>query len=276
MPSEGGKPAPGRITVTGRLEGQVAVVTGAGRGIGRALALRLAGEGATLVVSSRTRADLDQLLADTGEAGPGSCAVVADARDRDGAKAPVRQAMERFGRVDVLVANVGGRPAASEEDGDVYTCSDDVFEQVVALNLLSTWWTIREALPVMRAQRYGRIITIGSGSAKRAGASAAYVAAKHGVVGLTRALALATGLDGITVNCLCPGWTLTGHNDWAEVGRRMGGIGAEEARDRAEAQNVQHRILEPDELGGMLVLLASPDGAGITGQVISVDGGYKL
>jgi NAD(P)-dependent dehydrogenase (short-subunit alcohol dehydrogenase family) len=264
--------------VTGALDGQVAVVTGAGRGIGRALALRLATEGATLVISSRTQADLEEVLAEAraAGAGQGSVAVAADALDRDEAKAPVRRAVDRFGRVDVLVANVGGRALAAETDGDPYTCTDDIFEQLVTLNLVSQWWTIREALPAMRERRYGRIVVIGSGSARRAGGSAGYVAAKHGIIGLARALALSTGQDGITVNCLNPGWTRTGHNDWEAVGRRNGGIGPDEARQRAESENAQHRILEPEELGGLLLLLASPDGAGITGQVLSVDGGYKL
>ena len=260
------------------LEGQVAVVTGAGRGIGRALALRLAADGATVVVSSRTRSDLDAVLADAEKcgAGAGSRAVVADALDRDGAKAPVDEALAAFGRVDIVVGNVGGRAIAAETDGDPYTCTDDVFEQLVTLNLVSQWWTVRAALPSMRSRRYGRIVLVGSGSAHRAGGSAGYVAAKHGVVGLTRALAVATGRDGITVNCLSPGWTRTDHNDWEAVARRNGGVGPDEARRQAESENAQGRVLEPDELGGMLRLLVSPDGTGITGQELCVDGGYKL
>ncbi|HVX19796.1 MAG TPA: SDR family oxidoreductase [Acidimicrobiales bacterium] len=266
------------VTAGKLLDGQVAVVTGAGRGIGRALALRLAADGATLVVSSRTRSELEGVLAEAEAcgAGPGSRAVVADALDRDGARAPVAEAVAAFGRVDVLVGNVGGRALAGEADGDPYTCPDEVFEELVTLNLVSQWWAVRAALPSMRARGYGRIVLVGSGSAHRAGGSAGYAAAKHGVVGLTRSLAVATGQDGITVNCLSPGWTLTGHNDWAAIGRRHGVVGPDEGRRWAESENAQRRILEPDELGGMLRLLVSPDGAGITGQELCVDGGYKL
>ena len=256
----------------------MAVVTGAGRGIGRALALRLAGDGASLVLSSRTPADLEEVLAEANArgAGTGSRVVVADALDRAGAKAPVEEALAAFDRVDVLVGNVGGRALAKEADGDPYTCPDDLFESLIALNLTSQWWTVRAALPSMRSRRYGRIVLTGSGSAHRGGGSAGYVAAKHGVIGLARSLALATGADGITVNVLSPGWTLTSHNDWTAVGRRNGGMGPDEARRWAESENAQRRILEPDELGGMLRLLVSPDGAGITGQEICVDGGYRL
>jgi NAD(P)-dependent dehydrogenase (short-subunit alcohol dehydrogenase family) len=257
------------------LLGQVAVVTGAGRGIGRALALRLSAEGAHVVVSSRTQEDLDRLLADVAIHGSDGRGVVADATDRQEAKRPIQIAIEEYGRVDIVVANVGGRPTGGQ-DGDPYTCPDEIFEDLIVLNLTSAWWTIREALPTMRERHYGRIITIGSGSARRAGSSPGYVAAKHGIVGLTRALALATGTDGITVNCLCPGWTNPSHNDWAVVGQRMGGLEPSEAQRRAEADNVQHRVLEPEELCGMLVLLASPAGASVTGQVLSVDGGYRI
>lgn len=107
------------------------------------------------------------------------------------------------------------------------------------------------------------------------GGSVAYTAAKHGLVGLTKQLALRVGEHGITVNCLCPGWTNTSLVDWEAIGRRRG-VTAEEAEQAAARENAQNRVLEPDELAGMAVLLASDDGAGITGQVISVDGGYRI
>ena len=116
---------------------------------------------------------------------------------------------------------------------------------------------------------YGRVISIGSGYATHGGGTISYSAAKHGLVGFTRALAYQVP-PGITVNCLCPGWTNTAMLDWA------GRDAAAAARAKAEAQTVQGRVLEPDELAPMATLLASPEAAGITGQVISVDGGYKV
>lgn len=260
----------------GVLTGRVAVVTGGGRGIGRSLALALASHGASVVVSSRTRADLDAVVLQVHESGSDALAVVADATDPGSSRQPVTSALEHFGRLDILVNNVGGRPPDGTADGDPYSCSDEVFLDVLTLNLLSMWWTTSAALTPMRSQGYGRIINIGSGNSTRAGGSAPYTAAKHGVVGLTKSLAGAVAPDGITVNCLCPGWTETVHNDWATVGRRMGGLSAAEARSRAESENAQHRILGPDELGPIAVLLASADGGAVTGQVVHVDGGWKL
>jgi NAD(P)-dependent dehydrogenase (short-subunit alcohol dehydrogenase family) len=256
-----------------QLLGRVAVITGGGRGIGRALALRFASEGATVVVSSRTAADLetvlDQVSADGGQKG---LAVVADASDRADARRPVSEAHERFGRVDILVNNVGGSVGRHH---DPFTGDDESFEGTLTLNLTSAWWTTRAALPIMRDQHHGRVINIGSGAAKRAAGSVGYTTAKHALVGLTRQLAVATAEHGITVNCLCPGWTNTSLLDFERIAARNGTT-VEEAMAVAERDNAQHRVLEPEELAGMATLLASDEGADITGQVISVDGGYRI
>jgi len=203
-----------------KLEGHVAVVTGGGRGIGRAIALAFAGEGAAVVVSSRSKAELDWTVAEVKGLGADGLAVVADAMDRSAARRPVEAALERFGRVDIVVPNIGGVAG-------MHTCldgGDEGFEATLLLNLTSAWWTISAALPAMRAQGYGRIITIGSTEALRAndGGPPGYVAAKHGLVGLTKQLAQDCGPSGITANCICPGWTNTAMVDFAQTARHLG------------------------------------------------------
>jgi len=256
----------------GQLDGRIALITGGGRGIGRAIALRYAAEGACVAISSRTAADLDETLAKAGLDSSRGLAVVANAMDRDDARKPVRETLARFGRLDVLVNNVGGNAGGNP---DPFAGNDRGFELTLVLNLTSAWWTTSAALPGMREHGFGRIINIGSGASKTTGAALAYTTAKHGLVGFTKELAKAGAPHGINANLLCPGWTRTSMLDFERIARaRRSTPEAEEARARSES--LQNRVLEAEELGGMATLLASDDGRGITGQVISVDGGYKV
>jgi NAD(P)-dependent dehydrogenase (short-subunit alcohol dehydrogenase family) len=253
--------------MSGRLEGMAAVVTGGSRGIGAGIAAALAAEGARVAISGRTEAT----LLETAEA-IGGLAVVADASDSESAREPVRRAIAEFGKVDILVNNVGGNGGGNP---DLFRGDDFSFEASIALNLMSAFWTSRAAIGSMREHGYGRIINIGSGASKHAAATAGYTAAKHGLIGLTKQLAQDLARHGITVNCVCPGWTNTDLVSFSDIGKHSG-VAEAEARGRAEAESAQNRILEPGELGPMSVLLASPEGAAITGQVIGVDGGYRL
>ena len=252
-----------------RLKGKVALVTGGGRGIGRSIALAMARDGAIVAVSSRTTAELDKVAAEARAAGaPDALAIQADATKAADQRGAVRAVVEKFGRIDILVNCAGGVTTRTPKGLGAYTHDDDSFADNIDLNLNSAYWATAEALPHMREHGYGRVLTIGSGYAKRAGGPIAYTVAKHGLVGLTKALAHDTAAHGITVNCLCPGWTNT------QLVNLEGQT--PEFKAFAESENLQHRVLEPDELGPMAVLLASPESAGITGQVISVDGGYKV
>jgi NAD(P)-dependent dehydrogenase (short-subunit alcohol dehydrogenase family) len=256
----------------GQLAGRVAVVTGGGRGIGRAIAVRFATEGAAVVISSRTASDLESALGEAGLDDRRGLAVVADAMDRDDARRPVREAIDRFGRVDVLVNNVGGSVGGN---ADPFGGNDAAFEQTLVCNLTSAYWTTNAALPTMRDQGFGRIINIGSGASWTTGSTVGYTAAKHGLVGFSIELAKTVAPFGINVNVLCPGWTRTSLLDFARIAKARGTT-VEQEEQRASEENLQHRVLEPVELSGMAVLLAADDGAGITGQVIRVDGGYKI
>jgi NAD(P)-dependent dehydrogenase (short-subunit alcohol dehydrogenase family) len=253
----------------GKLTGKVALITGGGRGIGRSIALAMAKEGAIVAVSSRTRAELEAVVAEAKAAGaPDALAVEADATKAADQRGAVKQVVERFGRIDILVNNAGGVTTRKPDGLGAYTHDDDTFADNIDLNLNSAYWATAQALPTMREQGYGRVMTIGSGYAKRAGGPIAYTAAKHALIGLTKALAHDTAAHGITVNCLCPGWTNTQLVSFEKQTPAFQAM--------VVSENLQRRILEPDELGPMAVLLASPDSAGITGQVISVDGGYKV
>jgi len=249
------------------LRGRTAVVTGGGRGIGRAIALGLAAEGVTVAVVSRTKEELDAVVAEAKERGGDGIALVVDCTDGPALKRAVAEAHGGAG-LDILVNNVGGLIGEPEKlaalDHD-----DELFERNLFLNLTSAYYATRAALPRMVDGGYGRVISIGSGYATHGGGMISYSAAKHGLVGLTRALAYQVPAE-ITVNCLCPGWTNTAVLDWNGPEGRAG------AEAKAAVHTVQGRVLEPEELAPMAVLLAGPDGAGITGQTISVDGGYKV
>ncbi len=256
----------------GRLDGRIAVVTGAGRGIGRAIALEMAREGATIVVSSRSQDQLDGVVEEAKALGSGGLAVVADAMDRESARAPVSRAVDEFGQIDILVCNVGG---VIGDGHNPFKHDDGDWEDNMVLNLTTTYWTATAALPHMRERGFGRIMTIGSGYSKRSGGTLSYTTAKHALIGFTRSLAAQAAPHGITVNCLCPGFTNTALVDWEGMGKRRG-TDADEARAWAASQNLVDRVLEPEELGPMAALLAAPESHGITGQVISVDGGYRV
>jgi NAD(P)-dependent dehydrogenase (short-subunit alcohol dehydrogenase family) len=249
------------------LKDNVALVTGGGRGIGRAIALAFADSGCDVAVSARTMADLERVADEVRARGGRGLPIRADAMSREDIEASVAAVVSEYGRIDILVNNAGGSVPGEDPDRAVI--------DTLMLNLVSAERATRAALPHMRRQVYGRVINIGSGSAKRSGAGVAYTAAKHAIVGLTRATAALVATQGITVNCLCPGWTNTGLIDWDTLAMAWN-TDPEGARARAAAEALQNRVLEPEELGPMATLLAAPAAAGITGQVISVDGGYKV
>lgn len=260
----------------GRLDGLSALVTGGGRGIGRAIALDLARDGAAVAVSSRSQDELDAVAQEVRAAGRDALAVRADALNREDVSAAIEAAVTTFGKLDILVNNVGGVTfRTGPQDHDPFTHSDEVFAEDLVLNLTTHYWASSSALPHMRSQAYGRIINIGSGYAKHSGGTLAYSAAKHGLIGLTRAMAAQVAAAGITVNCLCPGWTNTKLVPLDRIAKQLG-TDVEGAKAHLGADNLVGRILEPEELGPMAALLAAPESAGITGQVISVDGGYKV
>ncbi len=260
----------------GVLDNRAALVTGGGRGIGRAVALALAAEGADVAVASRTASELESVRAEIESLGRRGQAVTYDAMDGPGTKAMVDSVAEAFGRLDILF-NIAGGVVGDLEGLLTLTHDDQLFEDNLFLNLTSAYYATRAALPHMVQQDFGRVIFTGSGYAKTGGGAISYTAAKHGLIGLARAMAYQVP-PSITVNTLCPGWTETKlATDYFENAAGALGTDAASLRAAAEEENVQKRIVRPEELGPMAVLIASElGGAAITGQVISVDGGYKV
>ena len=251
-------------------------MTGGGRGIGRAIALSLAAAGADVAVSSRSEEELESVAEEVRRAGPRGLPVRADVRSFDDIAAGAETIRREFGAIDILVNSAGGGTGVRDAEGlSPEEFDDRLFVANVNLNLFSAYRASKAVLPGMLERSYGRIINIGSGYAKRSGGAPSYTAAKHGVIGLTRAMAAEVARKGVTINCLCPGWTNTRLvNLKAIAAYEKSDVGT--VRARIESENLQNRILEPEELGPMAVLLASEEAAGITGQVISVDGGYKV
>lgn len=259
-----------------KLNNRIAWITGGGRGIGRAIALAFAKEGADVAVSARSDDELEAVADEIRVLGSRALAVHADAMSLQDTLACADRIANELGPVDILVNNAGGGVAArTDEQLSAEEIDSIAFIDNVDLNLFSAYRATQSVLAGMRQRGYGRIINIGSGYAKRSGGAPAYSAAKHGLIGMTRAMAAQVATAGVSINCLCPGWTNTQLVDLDAIAA-MQKVDVAEVRSRIEAENLQKRILEPDELGPMAVLLASEDAASITGQVISVDGGYGV
>ena len=193
----------------GRLEGRVAVISGGGRGIGRAIGLEMAREGADIVISSRTRDELDGVVAEVQRwaATAWRFRPMPWTATRRAPSQPVPSTASATSTSSSTTSGVAAR--ATAHDHDPFTHDDDVFVDNLTLNLITHYWLSRALLPHMRERGFGRIINIGSGYAIRSGGTLSYTTSKHGIVGFTRELARQTAPYGITVNCLCPGWTNT-------------------------------------------------------------------
>src|SRR5271166_4754858 len=257
------------------LQGRRALVTGGGRGIGRSMALALADAGANVAVASRSQAELDAVAKEIEERGQRGFPIIIDVMSREQITAGVDEAARKLGGLDILINNAGGVVAGNPAHLDPLNHDLRAFEDNLFLNLTQAFYATHAALPYMIKQKWGRIISIGSGYAKNGGGPLSYSAAKHGLIGYTRSLAYAVARYGVNVNVLCPGWTNTKLVNWDFLAA-LNGTTAAEAKKDAERHNIQNRIVEPDELAAMAAMLASDAASAITGQVISVDGGFMV
>lgn len=252
------------------LSGKRAIVTGAGRGIGRSIALALAQAGADVAVTARTNAEIEQLVTEIQTVGCRSLAVSCDVTDSEQVTHMASTFMAGLGGVDILINNAGN--AGSHK---FLNHPDELWHRMLSINLTSVYYVTKAFVPSFIEQRYGRIINIAS-IASRVGGSyiAAYTAAKHGVLGLTRALAVELLPYNVTVNAICPGYVNTPMTDGSisNISARTG-MPASKARETLENTSPQKRLIEPQEVAAIAVFLALDINRGITGQAINIDGG---
>ncbi|MGH9971168.1 MAG: SDR family NAD(P)-dependent oxidoreductase [Pyrinomonadaceae bacterium] len=258
-----------------KLENRIALITGGGRGIGRAIALAFAREGARVALAARTAAQVEEAANQvTEETGVQALPLVCDVSDVESVRNMFARAAESFGRgPDILVNNAGIAESAPLRKTD-----DDLWQRHLSINLSGTFYCTRAALPSMMQRGWGRVINVAS-IAGKIGAPyiAAYSASKHGVLGLTRSVALEVATKGITVNAICPGYVDTDmtsrgiENITAKTGHS-----ASEALEGIRKMSPQNRLITAEEVAAVALLLASEEGRGINGQAINVDGGTVL
>jgi NAD(P)-dependent dehydrogenase (short-subunit alcohol dehydrogenase family) len=252
------------------LEGRHAVITGAGRGTGAAIAARLAAEGARVTLLSRTQSQLDQVAEALGDRAQ---TVRADVTDSQAMRQAFDEAARSFGPVDILINNAGQARSAP-----LHRTPEELWHAMLAVNLTGAYYGIRAALPAMLERKFGRIVNVASTAGVRGYPYvAAYCASKHGLIGLTRALALEVAQRNITVNAVCPGYTETDllRDSIANI-REVTGRSPEEARETLTRTNPQGRLIQPDEVAHAVLWLCSPGTEAINGQSIAIAGGEVM
>lgn len=250
----------------GRFTGRVALVTGAGTGIGAAVCRRIVADGGKVVLTGRRAQPLHDVAGDLGDSAlvvPGDASVTSDVQTI------VKSTVDHFGRLDVVVANAGGhRPGAAADTGD------EAWQYSLNANLNSAFVTVREALPSLIATG-GNVVVVSSIAGLFAGPGVAgYVTTKHALIGLTRSLARDYGQRGVRVNAVCPGWVRTPMAD-----EQMDALGEQYGVDRAGAYSLVtknqplRRPAESEEIANLVAFLASPEASAMTGSVVVADCG---
>jgi 3-oxoacyl-[acyl-carrier protein] reductase len=255
------------------LQGQIAIVTGAGRGIGRATALELARLGADVVVAELDKASAERTAGEVTALGRRALAVPTDVTRKADLTAMVERTRAQFGRLDILVNNAGIYRAAS-----TLQVTEDHWDAVLTINARAVFFASQAALPTMIAQKSGAIVNLASMAGKIGSANnLPYNASKAAVISITKSLALAHAPDGIRVNCVCPGFVET--DMWTSVSTELGtltGVLAEEFTRRRLASVPLGRMERPEDVASVIGFLASSRAGYMTGQAISVDGGLVM
>ena len=256
------------------LEGQVAVITGGTRGIGRAIAEAFLGKGASVVVNGRSPDKGAGAIAEM-DAGDRAHFVAGDVTQQQDVENVVAAAIERYGKVDILVNNAGG----SSGFAPVAALSDEAWEQAAAWILHSAFWASRAALKDMEKRGYGRIINISSVEGRQANKASVshYITFKHALNGFTKAVAFEYGAIGITCNAISPGAIETDlMTESGPAAADAMGVSYEAFKDNYAQEAAIKRLNTVEEVAAVALMLASPEGGGITGAVLPVDGGTAL
>jgi len=255
------------------LAGQTAIVTGAGRGIGRATALELARMGADIVIAELDKPNAETVAAEVQALGRKVLVIPTDVTKPGDLKAMAEQTKKQFGRIDVLINNAGIYRAAATLD-----ITEDHWDAVLDINAKAVFFASQAVLPVMIAQKRGAIVSLASMAGKVGSkTNLPYNASKAAVVSMTKSLALAHGADGIRVNCVCPGFVET--DMWTKVSKEQGallGMSAEEFTRQRKNTVPLGRMETAEDVASVIGFLASPRAGYITGQALSVDGGLVM
>jgi 3-hydroxybutyrate dehydrogenase len=256
------------------LQGKTALVTGSTSGIGLGIARALAAKGTNVILNGfGIAAEIEQLR--TAIAAEHGVAVRYDGADlarQDAIEAMMAKGIAEFGAIDIVVNNAGIQFVAPIDEFPV-----DKWNAIIALNLTASFHTIRLALPAMKAKRWGRIVNIASAHALVASPfKSAYVAAKHGIAGLTKTVALEVATQGITVNAVCPGyvWTPLVEKQIPDTAKARGLTEAQVISDVLLAAQPTKQFVQVDEVAALVTFLAGTDAASITGTIIPIDGGW--
>lgn len=253
-----------------KLRGRKAFVTGASRGIGRAIALAFAKEGAELALGARSSAPLTELADEIQAEGGTAVPIETDVSDASSIAEAKATVQEKLGNVHIVVNNAGIAKSVKVLDMD-----DEHWQSHLDINLTGTFRVTRAFLPDLVAEGWGRVINIASTAGKVGFQyTAAYCASKHGVIGFTRALALEMAKANITANAICPGFVNTDMTSETAktIAQKTGGSEADAVK-WLKKLSPQNRLVEPEEIAAVAVMLASDDARGITGQAINIDGG---